>query len=173
MGPGSSREARGYVGRRPSPLLRRAHYRGCLSATWVQEVAVQVQADGGGVSAGGPCSRRSRERRRRSSWIPMPRTRRWSGPRTWRRRSTNEMRICLVVGIRACHELCGPDTLSSCAEKPIPLTDVSDEEWALVAPYRTLMTEAAPPRNYALREVFKLKAGVFEAMVHDSVAFLL
>lgn len=78
-------------------------------------------------------------------------------------------------------------------------TDVSDEEWAFVAPYLTLMTEAAPQRDYALREVYNglryvarggiswrmmpndlppwsavfqqtqrwLKAGVFEAMVHD------
>lgn len=78
-------------------------------------------------------------------------------------------------------------------------SDVSDEEWALVAPYVTLMTEAAPQRRYALREVFNglrwlvragapwrlvphdlppwevvyqqtqrwLKAGVFEALVHD------
>ncbi|MCP4206958.1 MAG: IS5 family transposase [Shimia sp.] len=78
-------------------------------------------------------------------------------------------------------------------------TDVSDEEWAFVAPYLTLMREDAPQREYALREVFNglryvarggiawrlmpndlppwhtvyqqtqrwLKAGVFEAMVHD------
>jgi transposase len=78
-------------------------------------------------------------------------------------------------------------------------TDVSDEEWAFVAPYMTLMTEDAPQRDYPLREVFNglryvvrggiswrmipndlppwhtvyqqtqrwLKAGVFEAMVHD------
>lgn len=82
--------------------------------------------------------------------------------------------------------------------KPYP-TDVSDEEWAFVAPYLTLMTEDAPQRAHALREVFNglryivrggiswrmipndlppwhtvyqqtqrwLKAGVFEAMVHD------
>lgn len=82
--------------------------------------------------------------------------------------------------------------------KPYP-TDVSDEEWAFVAPYLTLMTEDAPQREYPLREVFNglryivrggiswrmipndlppwhtvyqqtqrwLKAGVFEAMVHD------
>jgi transposase len=31
---------------------------------------------------------------------------------------------------------------------------VSDEEWAFVAPYPTLMTEDAPQRTYALREVF-------------------
>jgi transposase len=78
-------------------------------------------------------------------------------------------------------------------------TDVSDEEWAFVAPYLTLMTEDAPQRDHPLREVFNglryvvrggiswrmipndlppwhtvyqqtqrwLKAGVFEAMVHD------
>lgn len=33
-------------------------------------------------------------------------------------------------------------------------SDVSDEEWALVAPYLTLMTEDAPQREHALREVF-------------------
>lgn len=78
-------------------------------------------------------------------------------------------------------------------------TDVSDEEWMFVAPYLTLMSEDAPQRDHALREVFNglryilrggiswrmvpndlppwytiyqqtqrwLKAGVFEAMVHD------
>jgi transposase len=33
-------------------------------------------------------------------------------------------------------------------------SDVSDEEWALVAPYLTLMTEDAPQRDHPLREVF-------------------
>lgn len=33
-------------------------------------------------------------------------------------------------------------------------SDVSDEEWAFVAPYLTLMTEDAPHREYSLREVF-------------------
>lgn len=78
-------------------------------------------------------------------------------------------------------------------------SDVSDEEWAFVAPYLTLMSEEAPQRDHSLREVFNglryiirggipwrmmpndlppwhtvyqqtqrwLKAGVFEAMVHD------
>lgn len=78
-------------------------------------------------------------------------------------------------------------------------TDISDEEWAFIAPYLTLMREDAPQREYALREVFNglryvvrggiswrmipndlppwevvyqqtqrwLRAGVFEAMVHD------
>jgi transposase len=78
-------------------------------------------------------------------------------------------------------------------------SDVTDEEWALVAPYLTLMTEDAPQREYSLREVFNglrwiirtgapwrwlphdlppwyvvyqqsqrwIKAGVFEAIVHD------
>src|SRR5579871_2892915 len=82
--------------------------------------------------------------------------------------------------------------------KPYP-SDVSDEEWAFVAPYLTLMREDAPQGDYSLREVFNglrwimrtgaqwrmmpndlppwstvhqqaqrwLKAGVFEAMVHD------
>jgi len=87
--------------------------------------------------------------------------------------------------------------------KPYP-SDVSDDEWAFVAPYLTLMTEEAPQRAYPLREVFNglryivrggipwrmmpndlppwhavyqqtrrwLKAGVFEAMVHDLRAVL-
>ena len=78
-------------------------------------------------------------------------------------------------------------------------SDVTDEEWAFVAPYLTLMTEEAPQREHSLREVFNglrwmirtgvpwrmmphdlppwhtiyqqtqrwIRAGVFEAMVHD------
>ena len=37
--------------------------------------------------------------------------------------------------------------------KPYP-SDVSDEEWALVAPYLTLLREDAGQRDHALREVF-------------------
>ena len=83
-------------------------------------------------------------------------------------------------------------------------SDINDAEWALVAPYLTLMTEDAPQRDYPLREVFNglrwmarggsswrmmphdlppwyvvyqqmrrwLKAGVFEALVHDLRAVL-
>ena len=40
-----------------------------------------------------------------------------------------------------------------CSRKPYP-TDVSDEEWAFVAPYLTLMTPDAPQRVHELREVF-------------------
>jgi transposase len=39
------------------------------------------------------------------------------------------------------------------ARKPYP-SDVSDEEWALVAPYLCLLREDAPQRTYSLREVF-------------------
>lgn len=39
------------------------------------------------------------------------------------------------------------------SRKPYP-TDVSDEEWAFVAPYLTLMTAEAPQRRHDLREVF-------------------
>jgi transposase len=84
------------------------------------------------------------------------------------------------------------------SRKPYP-SDVSDDEWAFVAPYLTLMTEDAPQRTHSLREVFNglrwivragapwrlmpndlppwytvfqqtqrwLRAGVFEAIVHD------
>jgi len=37
--------------------------------------------------------------------------------------------------------------------KPYP-SDVTDDEWALVRPYLTLMKEDAPQRDYPLREVF-------------------
>jgi transposase len=37
--------------------------------------------------------------------------------------------------------------------KPYP-SDVSDDEWAFVAPCLTLMTEEAPQRTHSLREVF-------------------
>lgn len=37
--------------------------------------------------------------------------------------------------------------------QPYP-SDVTDEEWAFLAPYLTLMREDAPQRDYALREVF-------------------
>lgn len=33
-------------------------------------------------------------------------------------------------------------------------SDVSDDEWAFIAPYLALMSEAAPQREYDLREVF-------------------
>ena len=33
-------------------------------------------------------------------------------------------------------------------------SDVSDDEWAFVAPYLTLMSEDAPQREHPLREVF-------------------
>ena len=83
-------------------------------------------------------------------------------------------------------------------------SDISDDEWALVAPYLTLMIAEAPQRDHSLREVFNglrwivragaawrmmphdlppwhtvyqqsqrwLKAGVFEAIVHDLRALL-
>jgi len=37
--------------------------------------------------------------------------------------------------------------------KPYP-SDVSDEEWAFLAPYLALVREGAPQREYGLREVF-------------------
>jgi transposase len=39
------------------------------------------------------------------------------------------------------------------ARKPY-VTDVTDDEWEFLAPYLTLMDEAAPQREYPLREVF-------------------
>ena len=56
--------------------------------------------------------------------------------------------------------------------KPYP-SDVSDDEWALMAPYLTLMREDAPQRTYPLREVFNglrwmVRAGASWRMIpHD------
>lgn len=36
--------------------------------------------------------------------------------------------------------------------KPYP-SDVTDDEWAFVSPYLVVLSEAAPPREHALREV--------------------
>src|SRR5579863_3518675 len=44
-------------------------------------------------------------------------------------------------------------TTEATTRKPYP-SDVSDEEWALVAPYLTLMSAEAPQREHSLREVF-------------------
>src|ERR687889_709743 len=41
----------------------------------------------------------------------------------------------------------------SISRKPYP-SDVSDDEWALVAPYLTLLPESAGQREHSLREVF-------------------
>lgn len=52
-------------------------------------------------------------------------------------------------------------------------TDVSDEEWAFVVPYLTLMSEEAPQREHSLREVFNglrwmVRAGSgWRLMPHD------
>src|SRR5438045_2469865 len=52
-------------------------------------------------------------------------------------------------------------------------SDVSNAEWAFVAPYLTLMTENAPQRTYSLREVFNglrwlVRAGApWRQMPHD------
>ena len=39
------------------------------------------------------------------------------------------------------------------ARKPYP-SDVSDDKWALVAPYLTLLPEKSGQRSHPLREVF-------------------
>lgn len=46
--------------------------------------------------------------------------------------------------------------------KPYP-TDVSDDEWAFVAPYLTLMREDAPQRDYDLRELFNALRWIIRA----------
>ncbi len=58
------------------------------------------------------------------------------------------------------------------ARKPYP-SDVSDDEWAFVAPYLALMREDAPQREHSLREVFNgarwiVRAGAsWRMMPHD------
>ncbi|HVA91524.1 MAG TPA: IS5 family transposase [Chloroflexota bacterium] len=49
--------------------------------------------------------------------------------------------------------------------KPYP-SDVSDEEWAFVAPYLTLMTPTAPQRTHDLRDVFNALRYVVRTGVH-------
>jgi transposase len=39
-------------------------------------------------------------------------------------------------------------------------SDVIDEEWSLVVPYLTLMTEAAPQRHHSMRELFNVQRNV-------------
>src|SRR5512144_2416975 len=46
--------------------------------------------------------------------------------------------------------------------KPYP-SDVSDAEWAFVAPYLTLMTEKAPQRKHNLRDLFNGLRGLVRA----------
>jgi transposase len=46
--------------------------------------------------------------------------------------------------------MCRMDTCPP--RRPYP-SDISDDEWAFVAPYLTLMREDAPQRRYPLREV--------------------
>ena len=53
-------------------------------------------------------------------------------------------------------------------------SDVSDDEWAFVAPYLTLMTQEAPQRVYELREVFNglryiVRAGASWRMVPNDL----
>jgi transposase len=58
-------------------------------------------------------------------------------------------------------------------ERKIYPTDVSDDEWAFVASYLTLMTEEAPQRDHSLCEVFNglrwmVRAGAaWRLMPHD------
>lgn len=62
--------------------------------------------------------------------------------------------------------------MDTVARKPYP-SDVSDDEWAFVAPYLTLMKEEAPQREHPLREVFNgarwiVRAGAsWRMMPHD------
>ena len=46
-------------------------------------------------------------------------------------------------------------------QKPYP-SDVSDDEWSLVAPYLALIDECAPQRRHSLREVFNALRWVVE-----------
>ena len=45
------------------------------------------------------------------------------------------------------------------AGKPYP-SDVTDDEWAFVAPYLTLMAVAAPQRRHDVREVYNALRGI-------------
>jgi len=62
--------------------------------------------------------------------------------------------------------------MTGTVRQPYP-SDVSDDEWAFVAPYLTLMREDAPQRDHSLREVFNgarwlVRAGAgWRLMPHD------
>jgi transposase len=64
----------------------------------------------------------------------------------------------------------------SIARKPYP-SDITDEEWSLVAPYLTLMREDAAQRQHSLRELFNglryvIRFGIaWRAMPHDLPAW--
>lgn len=66
--------------------------------------------------------------------------------------------------------------MSTC--KPYP-SDVSDEEWAFVAPYLTLLPEDAGQRRYELREVFNglrhlIKSGALWCWIpHDLLPWII
>src|SRR5690606_24482590 len=54
---------------------------------------------------------------------------------------------------RACYAFCADFADRGCmARKPYP-SDVTDAEWAFIAPYLTLMREDAPQREHPLREL--------------------
>ena len=59
--------------------------------------------------------------------------------------------------------------------KPYP-TDVSDDEWAFVAPYLSLMTPEAPQRVDDLREVYNASGlhvvAFVTLMLHRLVSFV-
>ena len=55
------------------------------------------------------------------------------------------------------------------SRKPCP-SDVSDEEWAFVAPYLALVREDAPQREHDLREVLN---GLSGSIVEDRVCLAL
>lgn len=55
---------------------------------------------------------------------------------------------------------------------PYP-SDVSDEEWAFVAPYLTLLSEDASQRRYALREVFNSVRSIVKTGAHWRMLVLL
>ncbi len=59
------------------------------------------------------------------------------------------MRLSLLWTFR-CQYACAMETHT---RNPY-LSDVSDDEWAFVAPYLTLMNETAPQRRHELREIF-------------------
>jgi transposase len=71
--------------------------------------------------------------------------------------ASSAMQGLAVLGLRslrhsrACYAPAFP--AQSMSRKRYP-SDVSDDEWAFVAPYLTLMTEEAPQRTHSLREVF-------------------
>ena len=68
--------------------------------------------------------------------------------------SASSMTVRRVMPSRVCHALLGLSVVYSGRDTKGYPSKVSDDEWAFVAPYLTMMKEDALQREHSLREVF-------------------